>query len=237
MQIFGSLILFVVFIMIYLLIAEVFVMLFRITGLSDEKARFQVISMLTNSGYTTKEAEIILEDRNRRRLARFVMLFGYAFTVTIVSTVVNIFLQFRNTIIGGAIAFIPIVIIAFLLAWILKKTKLISRIVDKIIGKISSKLFFDENSNPIIIIDERSNLVIAKIELRIMPKELESIELSHSDIKTKHGINILIKSRDDKEMIPSASTTFELGDSVTVMGEKKKIYEIFDLSREERDNK
>ena len=51
MEIVGSIILFMIFIFAYLIIVEIFVVLFKLTGLSGEKARFQVISMLTNSGY------------------------------------------------------------------------------------------------------------------------------------------------------------------------------------------
>lgn len=92
MGITSASILFVVFILIYVMIAEVFTVLFRLTGLTEEKARFQVISMLTNSGYTTAESEIITSSKIRRRLARITMLFGYSFTVTIVSVVVNVFI-------------------------------------------------------------------------------------------------------------------------------------------------
>ena len=35
-----------------------------------EKARFQVISLLTGTGFTTRESEIVLSTRRRRRLAR-----------------------------------------------------------------------------------------------------------------------------------------------------------------------
>ena len=83
MNLTGAFILFGIFIFGYMAIAEVFTVLFRLTGLTREKARFQVISMLTNSGYTTSESELITQSKVRRRLARLTMLFGYSFTVTI----------------------------------------------------------------------------------------------------------------------------------------------------------
>ena len=88
----GSLILFVFFIIIYILISDIITIFFRLTGLTEEKARFQVISLLTNSGFTTRESESVVSSKVRRRLARATMLFGYAFTVTIVSTTVNFFM-------------------------------------------------------------------------------------------------------------------------------------------------
>ena len=85
----GSLILFAFLIMIYIVIFDVITILFRLTGLTEENSRFQVVSLLTNSGFTTRESEVVVSSKIRRRIARATMLFGYAFTVTIVSTTVN----------------------------------------------------------------------------------------------------------------------------------------------------
>ena len=49
MNIYLDLILFSLIILIYWTITELFTILFRFTGLADEKARFQVISLLTGT--------------------------------------------------------------------------------------------------------------------------------------------------------------------------------------------
>ena len=67
MNLYVALSLFSVIILIYLVITELFTILFRFTGLPDERARFQVISLLTGCGYTTRESEMILSNRRRRR--------------------------------------------------------------------------------------------------------------------------------------------------------------------------
>ncbi|MEG0310237.1 MAG: hypothetical protein RR604_04930, partial [Eubacterium sp.] len=59
-----------VFIALYLSIIEIFSVLFIITGMPEARARFQVISMLTNSGFTTKESEAIVTVKKRRILAQ-----------------------------------------------------------------------------------------------------------------------------------------------------------------------
>lgn len=60
MNIYMSLSLFSLIILSYWIITEWFTILFRFTGLPDERARFQVISLLTGCGYTTKESEMFL---------------------------------------------------------------------------------------------------------------------------------------------------------------------------------
>ncbi len=230
MEIIGSLALFILFIIVYLIIIEIFVMLFRITGLSREKARFQVISMLTNSGYTTKESELVLKDDKRRKLARFVMMFGYSFTVTIVSAVVNIFLQFRHTVAGGAVAFFPLIILVVLISWIVKKKRLASKLVENIIGKLAKRYMYKQNTNPIIIIDEYSNLIIAKVYIIILPDELNNKDLQTSKIKQLYGINVLAVKTNEGEIFPNASTIINIGDIIVVMGEEKNIRNLFELN-------
>ncbi len=234
MEILGSLIIFILFMFLYMIIVEIFVVLFRITGLTDEKARFQVISMLTNSGYTTKEAELISTNQRRRKLARFVMMFGYAFTVTIVSTVVNIFYQFTRNYDGGALASLPIIGLALLLSWWFKRSRWTNASVDKLINIIANKLSYEKDKNPIIIIDDYGSIIMAKIPLYYMPPELDGIELQKSNIKSTYGINVILRKTKTQEFLPQGDTIFNLGDTIVVMGEEKNIRKVFGIKGSDR---
>lgn len=55
MDITLALLLFSLIILLYWVITELFTFFFRLTGLPAEKARFQVISLLTGTGFTTRE--------------------------------------------------------------------------------------------------------------------------------------------------------------------------------------
>ncbi len=59
MNIYIAVDLFAIIVLMYLIIIDFFTMIFRITGLPDEKARFQVMSLLTGCGFTTHESEFI----------------------------------------------------------------------------------------------------------------------------------------------------------------------------------
>ena len=95
MNLYMAISLFSLIILIYWIITELFTILFRFTGLPEEKARFQVISLITGCGFTTRESEMFLSNRRRRRLARITMLFGYVFNITIVSAFINVFLSLK----------------------------------------------------------------------------------------------------------------------------------------------
>ena len=56
-----------------------------------DKARFQVISIITNTGFTTKESELITQHSQRRRIAEMLMLISYVGTATLISVIINIF--------------------------------------------------------------------------------------------------------------------------------------------------
>ena len=100
MNIYAAASLFALLILLYIIISEVFTMLFRFIGLPEEKARFQVVSLLTGSGFTTRESEMIISTKRRRRLARITMLFGCVFNISVVSAFINVFLSLKLTQVG-----------------------------------------------------------------------------------------------------------------------------------------
>lgn len=84
------------FLLIYFVVItaviEIHVILFRLTGLKLEVSRFQVISMMTGTGFTTGESELILGHPVRRKLAIFLILFG-AFSLAIIISSISNFLS------------------------------------------------------------------------------------------------------------------------------------------------
>jgi hypothetical protein len=81
------------FLLVYFIIItaviEIYVVLFRLTGLKLEVSRFQVISLMTGTGFTTGESELILGHPIRRKLATFLILFGAFSLAVIISTISN----------------------------------------------------------------------------------------------------------------------------------------------------
>ena len=79
----------IILIVMWLLI-DVLSILLKMTGLDLEKSRFQVISMLTHTGFTTSESELIAQHPLRRRIASALMVLSYVTQVTLISLFVNI---------------------------------------------------------------------------------------------------------------------------------------------------
>lgn len=60
----------------------------RITGLPDDSARFQALSAFTGTGFTTREAESIVNYPVRRRIVGLLMIIGNLGLVTVFATLV-----------------------------------------------------------------------------------------------------------------------------------------------------
>ena len=162
MNIYAAASLFAVLILLYWVISEVFTVLFRLIGLPEEKARFQVISLLTGTGFTTRESEMILSTRSRRRLARITVLFGYVFNITFVSTVVNVFLSAGTGGFGSSILsmLIPLATLAAVLS--LSRTREVRIWLDRKIERAADSFGSNRGVNGVTRIDRTTGNPTAK---------------------------------------------------------------------------
>ncbi|MGG3561240.1 hypothetical protein ABES03_06520 [Neobacillus rhizosphaerae] len=121
------------FLLIYFVIItaviEIFVVLFRCTGLKVEISRFQVISMMTGTGFTTGESELILGHPIRRKLAIFLILFG-AFSLAVIISSISQFLSE-----GLRTKEILAVAIAVLLVFVVLRMSRMQRLLSKVFNR------------------------------------------------------------------------------------------------------
>jgi hypothetical protein len=80
-----------------LLVARVAGQALKLTGLSHEAARFQARSALTGTGFTTEEAEAVVDHPVRRRILMVLMVLQSAGLVTLVSTLVLSFVDTESS--------------------------------------------------------------------------------------------------------------------------------------------
>ncbi len=71
----------------------------ELTGMAPDSARFQALSVFTNTGFTTREAEEIVRVPARRRIITILIVLGHAGTVSVIATFASSLLQrdFINT--------------------------------------------------------------------------------------------------------------------------------------------
>lgn len=225
---FDSIVLLFVFTIIYMLIIEVFTVLFRFTGLTEEKARFQVISLLTACGFTTSQSEAITVSRIRRQLAAATILFGYIFSLIIVSIVVNVFLSLSasesNTFISTALIMASLALLVFIFVKSKSARVHFDALVDRIYSKISKR-----SPNNVTIMDVLNQNVIAIVQLSFLPDFLNHVPLKNSGLRNKYHLQVMVVSRNGKPIEPlTGETILHLNDEIILFGNEKQILELFE---------
>ena len=225
----GSVILFVLFIIIYVVISDIITVFFRMTGLTEEKARFQVVSLLTNSGFTTRESEAVVSSKVRRRLARATMLFGYAFTVTIVSTTVNFFLTLGKSEVQSILYLLPFLILLVAGFYALRRSSFFKTKFDRWIEGIGNRLMFGENSNPVVLVEDYGEMVVAHVYLHKVPPILQEVPLSESVLMSRYNIMVMmVKKQKQEAQQANADTVLQPNDLIMVLGRRKDIRAVFE---------
>ena len=229
MNIYMALSLFSFIILLYWIITELFTILFRLTGLPDEQARFQVTSLLTGCGYTTKESESFLSSRARRRLVRVTMLFGYVFNITVVTAFINVFVSMKNSqissffigiLIPAAVAVIILVFIRVpaVRAW---GDALLNKLVDRMVART-------ETYNNVLLLGYIGTETIAQVTLKHIPEEYLGVSLAEMGLRAATGIMVMLVERPGKKAEPAGpDTVFAVGDKLTVFGNYATICRTF----------
>ncbi len=228
MNIYLAFALFALIILLYWVISELFTVLFRFTGLPEEKARFQVISLLTGCGFTTRESEMFLSNRPRRRLARITMLFGYVFNITIVSVFVNVFLSLKATQIGDELLGVLIPLVAVAIIFVFMRFPLVRAWGDRVLQGFANRLIRGEEGNVVMLLDYIGKDSIALVTLKYIPEEYQGVPLAHTHLKADTGILVMLVESPGEQAVPAgADTVFHLGDKLTVFGDYVTICKTF----------
>lgn len=223
----SSVIIFGVLIIIYQVLIEVFTILYRINGVNVEISKFQVISALTGTGFTTNDSESVMMTKQRRKLTQRIMFFSYIFNISIVSTFVNIFAATQN--LNEKEILFSIGIIAFIIIFfvIFHKTQIAKKFIDNIVMKIVDKKKI-KKENYIFVYDIYGNKAVAEIELKSLKRNMKSKSIEEIKLKEKYHIQLLVIKRKEQnitEIYPD--TKIQEGDVVLVFGKIKDIKNAF----------
>ena len=190
---------------------------FMLTGLDKNKARFQALSAFSGTGFTTKEAESIVNHPQRRKIARWLMMGGNAGIVTVIVTATSSMVTSQRYQLPMNIL---ILLIGILLIYKLAKYRGFTRKWEHFIEKklIKSPAFEESTTEDLLHFLEGYGLV-KKIILEESP--LSGKSLADAKLNEK-GILVLGIERDKNWIpIPKASEIIGNGDDLVVYGPLK----------------
>lgn len=125
-----------VVILVSLLITRVATVALTITGMAPETARFQARSALSGTGFTTSEAESVVNHPVRRRIVMGLMLIGSAGLVTVLATLM---LSFASA--GGSQALdrIGLLLGGLIAVWLLARSRVVDRALSRVIARLLTR--------------------------------------------------------------------------------------------------
>lgn len=107
------------------------------TGLSSESAKFQARSAYTGAGYTTTEAEQIMNFPVRRKIIYMLMLVGNAGIITTMSSLILTFVLPKST--ASLLYAVGIIVVGITLLWLAVSSAWLDRWLSKIINRALKK--------------------------------------------------------------------------------------------------
>ncbi|MBL7083361.1 MAG: TrkA C-terminal domain-containing protein [Candidatus Aminicenantes bacterium] len=184
------------------------------TGLDKNKARFQALSAFTGTGFTTKEAESVVNHPQRRKIMRWLMIMGNAGIVTVIITATSSLATSQGYLLPLNIL---ILIVGILLIYKLAKYRGFTRKWEHFIEKklIKSPVFEESATEDLLHFLEGYG-VVKKIILEESP--LQGKSLVESKLNEK-GILVLGIERDKKWIpTPKAAEIIKSGDNLVIYG-------------------
>jgi len=112
------LILFILALIVSFIVVRVGAIAFQLTGLEWSLAKFQALSCFSGTGFTTKEAELITANQQRRRIASILIVLGNAGLVIMIASLASSLVPQETIISKLSRSFLPFSIPPYLVVWV-----------------------------------------------------------------------------------------------------------------------
>ncbi len=214
---------FAVIVAVLWLLVEILSVIFKITGLDLYKARFQVISILTHTGFTTRESELIAQHPLRRRLASILMLVSYIAQASLISVMFSMVSQNAKQLLYIGIALAVILVLYF----VFSHNKYISGKVNRAVEKLIAKRFMKNVQRRSVDQVLKISPEYAVYELLVdSDSPLANVTLRAAKLNERF-ISVLKIDRGSATLdFPKADTVIQPGDVLIVYGKIKFIKEL-----------
>jgi hypothetical protein len=213
-----NLLLFIIILIVSFVVVRIGAIAFELTGLESSLAKFQALSCFTGTGFTTKEAELITGNPQRRHIASVLIVLGHAGLVTLIATFAN---SLRTDIIMPWINLAILAIAVYIIYKIFTHTKFAGKLTDALRARIVKQ----EIIKPVTF-EELMVLTggygVSSVEIGQNSPILNKT-IIETDLRS-HDIMILVIERNGETIPnPSADTRILLDDRVICFGRLSNI--------------
>lgn len=211
-------------IIISLLIVRAGAIALMMTGMSFDKAKFQALSAFSGTGFTTREAERVVNNARRRKIVSWLMILGNAGIVTVIVTATSSFAKVKGMEVGLNV----LVLLAglVLILFTIRHTPLVRHWESFIQSRLSRLKIFDDDTTVDELLHITEGYGVVRIRL---------LENSPFIGKTLSGINaelehsFVLGIERDKEWLPTPGVTKKLmmEDNLVIYGKLEDLAEHF----------
>lgn len=205
------------------IIVEIGAVALKMTGLDITVARFQALSAFTGTGFTTKEAEDVVEHPQRRRIIMTLIFIGFVLWALLVSFIINaLFTKHR---LMPALMQLSVVLVILMIFYALANNKVFMRRFRKTIEVMLEHRTGLKRKRIDEILHLAENFGIAEI---LVKKDSPNINktLAESTFRQKDILILAIERNHSIIPAPKAADILEEGDSLICYGKLKNMEEI-----------
>jgi hypothetical protein len=218
-----SIVLFTVVLLLIWIIVEIVSIMFKTTGMDLYKARFQTISILTHTGYTTRESELVTQHPSRRKIASGLMVISYLSQMLLISFFINILMQDTNRMVSIGLVLLVLLVFLFLLT----RTKYLSTrfngFVERIIEKRINTYTGKNPMSQVIKISPEFGIYEIIVD---RDNGLDGKTLMESHLKEEFIQVLKVEKGNGTINFPTADLLLRTGDKLVVYGKVKSIKDV-----------
>ncbi len=214
-----SVVLLIVFICVSYLIVRIGAIALEMTGMERARARFQALSAFSGTGFTTREAELVVGHPRRRKIATYLMILGNAGIVSVIATFV---LSLRES--GTFRPSLNLAIIAaslFALYRVASHREFAKKLTGKIRSTLREKLHF-EKVHVEELLQQSDGYGIASILVGRRSK-VAGLTLGESGFKEKDLMILSVERNEEMIPVPKAQTKIRVGDRLICYGKLENL--------------
>jgi hypothetical protein len=218
---------FVVILLLSLIVVRVATVALSMTGLATDVARFQARSAWTGTGFTTGEAEQVVNHPVRRRILSWLMVARGAGLVSAASTLVLSFADVGQSEepTRGLVRFL-VLLVVLLAFWLFARSSLVDRWMRRVIEKAISVATDLETRDYSSLLRLAGGFDVS--ELKVDPGDwLEGRTLEDLSL-AQEGVLVLGVTREDGSYVgsPAGGVRVRAGDVLTLYARREKVKEL-----------
>jgi hypothetical protein len=209
-----SVILLIIFICISYLIVRIGAIALEMTGMERSRARFQALSAFSGTGFTTREAESVVNNPRRRKIVTYLMIMGNAGIVSVIATLI---LSLRESgVFRPSLNLVIIIAAIFILYRIASNRNFAQNLTNKIRKTLGKKLHF-ERVQIEELLQQPDGYGVATIIIEKKSK-LTGSTLTKAGFRNKDVLILSIERGEEIIHIPDAKTRILSGDRLICYG-------------------